>query len=310
MSRPKRVREISEYTPLFRHFVNLICNRIKINGMPEEIDEKFFIYHVLLDGRILFFTDNGKYHAMWFSGRGERNEYYIQKERLVTNPWVPNEKHVYNENNSVIVYSDVNAYLDNCDAGLYDFVNEYVEIINAIDKSIKALAKNSKVIAFITGSDTGFVQSARVMINKLFEGDECIGIMEESLVDNIKVNPIADKMDYKFSELTKARQYYISDFYQKIGIANNQNMKKERLTDNESQLIENVAGIDFTHIIDNLNFSISKVNDLFNLNISFSLNEDDKDDKEKEEIEDEPNSGLVDETEMGDGDGEDGGKNE
>lgn len=304
MNPKRRERVVSDLSPIFRHFVNLVINRVKVNGLPEEIDEKFFLQHVLLDGRVLFFKKNSKYHVMWFSGKGERNEYYIQKERLIVNPWDTSLNGAYDDTNSVIVYSDVNAYLDSCDAGLYDFINDYTEIINAIDKSVKALAKNSKVIAFLTGSDSSFVSSAKLMIKKMFEGDECIGVMEESLVDNIKVNPIADRMDYKFSELTKARQYYISDFYQKIGVANNQNMKKERLTDNESQLIENVAGVDFNHIIDNLNFSINMVNTLFGLSISFELNEDREEKEEKEEVKDDKS--LVDETDVGDNDGKDG----
>lgn len=304
MNPKRRERVVSDLSPIFRHFVNLVINRVKVNGLPEEIDEKFFLQHVLLDGRVLFFKKNSKYHVMWFSGKGERNEYYIQKERLIVNPWDTSLNGAYDDTNSVIVYSDVNAYLDSCDAGLYDFISDYTEIIDAIDKSVKALAKNSKVIAFLTGSDSSFVTSAKLMIKRMFEGDECIGVMEESLVDNIKVNPIADRMDYKFSELTKARQYYISDFYQKIGVANNQNMKKERLTDNESQLIENVAGVDFNHIIDNLNFSINMVNTLFGLSISFELNEDREEKEEKEEVKDDES--LVDETDVGDDDGKDG----
>lgn len=280
----------SDFTPVFRHFVNVLCNRVVVNNLPEEINEKFFLYQVLLYGRILFFKKAGKYHVMWFSGKGERDEYYIQKEFLIVNPWATETNGNYTEKTACIVYSDINAYIENADVGLYDFVNDYSEIINSIDASIRALAKNSKVIAFLTGSTNSFVNSAKQMINTLLNSDNCIGVMEESLAESIKVNPISEKMDYKFSELIKARQYYISDFYQKLGISANMNMKAERLTDNESQLIDSVSDIDFEHILDNLNFSIAKVNDLFGLNISFELNEkkevvNNYDDEEGEENE-------------------------
>ena len=112
------------------------------------------------------------------------------------------------------------------------------------------------------------------MVKNLVDGDDCFGVCEESLVDSIKVNPISDRMDYKFSELIKTRQYFISDFYQKIGISANMNMKAERLTDNESQLIDSVSEVDFNHILDNLNYSFKFINDKFGLNISFELKED------------------------------------
>ena len=290
-NRRRRDLTKSEFSPVFRHFVNVLINRVVVDNLPEEIDEKFLLYHVLLFGRILIFKKNGKFHTMWFSGKGKMNEYYIQKEFLIVNPWATETSGDYDEKNAGILYSDINAYIENADVGLYDLVKDYSEIINSIDTSIRALSKNSKVIAFITGSTQSFVSSAKQMINTLLNSDDCIGVMEESLVDSIKVNPISEKMDYKFSELIKARQYYISDFYQKIGISANMNMKAERLTDNESQLIDSCAEVDFEHIIDNLNFSVSKINDLFDLNISFRLNEDevvdnyDKgDEKDGEEI--------------------------
>ena len=267
----------SDFTPVFRHFVNVLINRVVADNLPEEIDQKFLLYHVLLYGRVLFFKKNGKYHVMWFSGKGERNEYYIQKEFLIVNPWAEETAGDYDEKNAGILYSDINAYIENCDVGLYDFVHDYSEIINSIDSSIRALAKNSKVIAFLTGSTTSFVNSAKQTIKQLVNSEDCIGVLEESLVDSIRVNPISEKMDYKFSELIKARQYYISDFYQKIGVSANMNMKAERLTDNESQLIDSVSDIDFRHIIDNLNFSVGFINEKFGLNISFRLNEKEED---------------------------------
>ena len=270
--------EKSDFTPMFRHFTNLLINRVVVNNLPEEINEKFFLYHVLLFGRILFFKKNGKYHVMWFSGKGHLDEYYIQKDFLIVNPWATETNGDYDEKNAVIVYSDINAYIENADVGLYGFIEKYSTIINSIDASINALAKNSKVIAFLTGSTKSFVTSAKEVIRNLLNSEDCIGVMEESLVDSIKVNPISEKMDYKFSELIKARQYYISDFYQKIGISANMNMKAERLTDNESQLIDAVSDVDFEHIIDNLNYSISFVNELFGLDISFSLNEEPQND--------------------------------
>lgn len=273
-NRRRRDLAKSEFSPVFRHFVNVLINRVVVDNLPEEIDEKFLLYHVLLFGRILIFKKNGKFHTMWFSGKGKMNEYYIQKEFLIVNPWATETTGDYDEKNAGILYSDINAYIENADVGLYDLVKDYSEIINSIDTSIRALSKNSKVIAFITGSTQSFVSSAKQMVNTLLNSDDCIGVMEESLVDSIKVNPISERMDYKFSELIKARQYYISDFYQKIGISANMNMKAERLTDNESQLIDSCAEVDFEHIIDNLNFSVAKINDLFDLNISFRLNED------------------------------------
>lgn len=277
--------------PLFRHFTNVLINRVKVNELPEEIDKHFFLYHVLLYGRVLFFKHNEKYHVFWFGGGGDKNEYHIQSDFIITNPWLPNSNTLnFNEENSAIVYSDVTAYLNNTDVGLLPLVERYANTVTTIDKSIDIIAKNARLLALLTGSTNSFVQSARQFVKQAFDNNEAFLFMEESLVDSIKSNPLTDKMEYKLSELIKARQYYISDFYQKIGVSANQNMKKERLTDDESQLIDNVSCVDFKHILDYLNHSIEKVNKLFGLSISFELNEE----KEKE-VEDEDKGDEKDE---------------
>lgn len=288
---------------MFRHFANVLIDRVRVNNLPEEIDKNFLLYHVLLYGRVLLFQSNGKYHVYWFGGGGSKNEYHIQNEFIVTNPWLPHNNTLsFTEDNAVILYSDVTSYLTNSDIGLLPLVEKYSETVTTIDKSIDIIAKNSRLLALLTGSTDSFVQSARQFVKQAFDNDEAFLFMEESLVDAIKSNPLTDKMEYKLSELIKTRQYYISDFYQKIGVSANQNMKKERLTDDESQLIDNVSCVDFNHILSYLNESAEKANKIFGLNLSFELNEDkdntedekDTDDKKEEEKEEEGKSSQLD----------------
>ena len=265
----------SQYDHVFRSLVNVVCDRIKFDNLPEEIDDAFLRYQLLLYGKVLFFSHKNSYHVFWFSGTGKHNEYHIDNEFLVTNPWMdyPNNfSKTYNESQACIIYSDINAYIEDADCGLFDFVAEYAKIISSIDRSIYILAKNSRLIAILTGQTMSFVESAKIAIDRVFKGDDSFAIMEESLLDSIKVNPIGEKSDYKLSELIKTRQYYVSEFMQKIGVSCNQNMKKERLTDNESELISSVSTISFNHIINNINTSLKKVNKTFNLNISCSIN--------------------------------------
>lgn len=309
--RVKRSFEFSEFDLTRRHLINVACNRIKFNGLPDEIDEHFLKYQLLLYGRILFYKCDGRYHVFWFTGRGTYSEYHIQNIFRVVNPWysgkIAGGKNLdLTEDNAVIVFSDINAYVENADVGLWDIIEKYAKLINQFDRSIEILTKTTRIIGFLTGNTRSFVKSAEKAIDLAFNGEKAFVIMEESLVDSIKCNPIADKMDYKMSELIKARQYYLSDFYQKIGVGSNQNMKKERLTDNESQLIESVAGVDFTPILDNINSSLKKVNDLFDLNITVELNEQKPDDNEKKEKEKEESSQLHNDDDMGSKDGEGG----
>ena len=265
----------SQYNHIFRYLVNITCDRIKFDNLPEEIDDAFLRYQLLLYGKVLFFKHKNTHHVFWYSGTGIHNEYHIDKEFLVTNPWLDYPQSFtqkFQDSEAVIIYSDINGYIEDTDCGLFDFISEYSSIISAIDRSIYILAKNSRLIAFLTGQTMSFVESAKITIDRVFKGDEAFAIMEESLLDSIKVNPIGEKTEYKLSELIKTRQYYVSEFMQKIGISANQNMKKERLTDDESELISSVSSISFDYICNNINSCLKKVNKLFNLNITCSIN--------------------------------------
>ena len=265
----------SQYNHIFRYLVNITCDRIKFFNLPEEIDDAFLRYQLLLYGKVLFFKHKNSHHVFWYSGTGIHNEYHIDKEFLVTNPWLDypqNFTQKFQDSEAVIIYSDINGYIEDTDCGLFDFISEYADIISAIDRSIYILAKNSRLIAFLTGQTMSFVESAKITIDRVFKGDDAFAIMEESLLDSIKVNPIGEKTEYKLSELIKTRQYYVSEFMQKIGISANQNMKKERLTDDESELISSVSSISFDYIVNNINSCLNKVNKLFNLNITCSIN--------------------------------------
>ena len=265
----------SQYNHIFRSLVNITCDRIKFDNLPDEIDDAFLRYQLLLYGKVLFFKHKDSHHVFWYSGTGIHNEYHIDKEFLVTNPWLDYPQSFtqkFQDTEAVIIFSDINGYIEDADCGLFEFISEYANIISAIDRSIYILAKNSRLIAFLTGQTMSFVESAKVAIDRVFKGDEAFAIMEESLLDSIKVNPIGEKTEYKLSELIKTRQYYVSEFFQKIGISANQNMKKERLTDNESELISSVSSISFDYIVNNINSCLKKVNKLFNLNITCSIN--------------------------------------
>ena len=78
----------SQYDHVFRSLVNVVCDRIKFEGLPEEIDDAYLRYQLLLYGKVLFFTHKNSYHVFWYSGTGKHNEYHIDNEFLVTNPWM------------------------------------------------------------------------------------------------------------------------------------------------------------------------------------------------------------------------------
>ena len=44
----------SQYNHIFRYLVNITCDRIKFDNLPEEIDDAFLRYQLLLYGKVLF----------------------------------------------------------------------------------------------------------------------------------------------------------------------------------------------------------------------------------------------------------------
>ena len=120
---------------------------------------------------------------------------------------------------------------DDMGQGLMSIYARYSSLLVETDLTALMSLINKRADSVIIANDDVTVESARVFIEKLAQGETNI-IMENSLFEGIKILPKQEQAQ-KLDELYQFSQYLKASMYNEIGLNANYNMKKERLISDE-----------------------------------------------------------------------------
>jgi len=150
----------------------------------------------------------------------------------------------------------------------------------------------------ISSSDDQTTESAKSYLNKIIDGS--LGVIgEQKLFKALSVTPTNGKQNSTFSDLYGYQQFIIAQLNNTIGLATNNNMKRERLTTNEIEVNKNASYPLVDNMLKNRQLAAEKINELFDLNIQVeyssiwgadnsNVSEDEPTDEPPDEPTDEP----------------------
>lgn len=143
----------------------------------------------------------------------------------------------------------------------------------------------------ISSSDDQTTQSAKDYLNKIIDGS--LGVIgEQKLFKSLSVTPTNTKQTATFSDLYGYQQFIIAQLNNTIGLATNNNMKRERLTTNEIEINKNASYPLVDNMLRNRQQAVEQINKMFGLDITVGYSSiwgtDNTDDSKV--IEDENNS--------------------
>lgn len=119
----------------------------------------------------------------------------------------------------------------------------------------------------ISSSDDQTTQSAKEYLNKIIDGS--LGVIgEQKLFKALSVTPTNTKQTATFSDLYGYQQFILAQLNNTIGLATNNNMKRERLTTNEIEINKNASYPLVDNMLRNRQQAVEKINDMFDLNIN------------------------------------------
>lgn len=96
-------------------------------------------------------------------------------------------------------------------------------------------------------------------------------VLEESLIESIKVNPITANPAANITELVELQQYIIANFYNNIGIKTNYQMKKERMITDEINSLNDFLAVSLDTMLNARLEAVEKINEKFGTSIKVSL---------------------------------------
>ena len=207
-----------------------------------------------------------------FSGQDPYNQ---PTKAIVNNPSL-NYNGTFTINDDCIIIKN-----DDMQQGLIHIYNKYGTLL--IENQITMLMTdyNYRMPFTISSKDDTTTQSAREYLQKIIDGS--LGVIGEAkLFDALKVTPTNNKGVNSFADLYGYQQFIEAQLNNTIGLATNNNMKRERLTTNEIEVNKNASYPLIDNMLRNRKQAVEKINKMFDLdiNVEFSsiwngTNEDD-----------------------------------
>ena len=155
---------------------------------------------------------------------------------------------------------------DDMKQGLLHIYNKYGSLL--IENQITMLMTdyNYRMPFTISTQDDNTAQSAQQYLQKIIDGS--LGVIGEAkLFDSLKVIPTNNKGVNSFADLFGYQQFIEAELNNSIGLATNNNMKRERLTTNEIDVNKNSTYPLIDNMLRNRKQAVEKINKMFDLNI-------------------------------------------
>lgn len=230
------------------------------SNLPETIPAVELEKMLQINGYAVIAEYQGNLYAFQagFSGQDPYNQ---PTKAIVNNPALKNNTtYTIGENCIVIKNDDMKQGLN----GIYEYYGQRL-----IENQITMLMTdyNLRMPFTISSSDDQTTQSAKMYLKKIIDGS--LGVIgEQKLFKALSVTPTNSKQTTTFSDLYGYQQFIIAQLNNTIGLATNNNMKRERLTTNEIEVNKNASYPLVDNMLKNRQQAVAAINEMFDVDIS------------------------------------------
>lgn len=203
-----------------------------------------------VDGNLYAFTGG-------FSGQ---DVYKRPTKAIVNNPALNNHDEFTIGEDCVVIKND------DMQQGLTKLYNHYGQRL--IENQITMLMTdyNYRIPFTISSNDDATTQSAREYLQKIVDGS--LGVIGEArLFKSLSVTPTNNKGTNDFADLYGYQQFILAQLNNAIGLATNNNMKRERITTNEIEINKNASYPLVDNMLANRQNAVDAINKMFDLEI-------------------------------------------
>lgn len=256
--------QLTDKHKLLKQFKNNQLNKsltmFEWSNLPDTIPQVELEKMLQINGYAVIARYQGKLYAFQagFSGQDPYNQ---PTKAIVNNPALKNNTtYTIGEDCIVIKNDDMKQGLN----GIYEYYGQRL-----IENQITMLMTdyNLRMPFTISSSDDQTTQSAKMYLKKIIDGS--LGVIgEQKLFKALSVTPTNSKQTATFADLYGYQQFIIAQLNNTIGLATNNNMKRERLTTNEIEVNKNASYPLVDNMLKNRQQAVDAINEMFNTDIS------------------------------------------
>lgn len=250
-----------------RYLYQLIFSRFKF-GLPKDWDLNFFRYWLFSWGSIaVMYTREYGWICAPYSV-SHINMYWNPKEIVITNSYLTNPKYgVIGVNSGIIKLFDDYGGLD-------DLVRHYAVKLAQIDRCIDVNLMNANVTKYFEARNKKHAQEIKDLYAQSTQGEPLV-VANESVTKGKQIDTLYKdiKTTYIVNDLLQSKRTIINEFLTKIGIANANYDKRERLNTDEVNQNDDETKAMINVIYDNIKEGIAEINAISGLGITVELTE-------------------------------------
>lgn len=256
--------QLTDKHKLLKQFKNNQLNKsltmFEWSNLPDTIPQVELEKMLQINGYAVIAEYQGKLYAFQagFSGQDPYNQ---PTKAIVNNPALKNNTtYTIGKDCIVIKNDDMKQGLN----GIYEYYGQRL-----IENQITMLMTdyNLRMPFTISSSDDQTTQSAKMYLKKIIDGS--LGVIgEQKLFKALSVTPTNSKQTATFADLYGYQQFIIAQLNNTIGLATNNNMKRERLTTNEIEVNKNASYPLVDNMLKNRQQAVDAINEMFNTDVS------------------------------------------
>lgn len=257
--KPKRINDLVKYT------LSRTSMMFKWNGLPDTIPQRMIELYLQTNGNVCITTHNAQLYAFIGGLGGEPNPYYMPTIYTIANPALHYDANLIIDDECIVIPSD-SMY-----TGLLPMIQKYATLIVENELSLYINLINARVPAIVGADSSGVADSANMLFTDIEKGK--LGVVATNqFFEGLKSLPYSATASHTLTDLLEIEQYLKASLFNEIGLQSNFNMKRERLTDDETALNETALLPFIDDMLNQRKLGIEKVNAMYGTNISIELN--------------------------------------
>lgn len=236
----------------------------KVSGLPDTIPKEFYDRFLFLNGTCFLTKVKGDLYIFQGSFGGEPDAYYRPTLYIVANPALKYNATLDIQKDGVLLRNDP-LWL-----GLYPMLSRYSVLMAENILTMRMADIMLRTPAYLSAPDDKTQQSAIEFLHQLEDGK--LGVIGENrFFEGLKLQSPPSSNGSYLTQFIELQQYYIGSFYAEIGLEASFNMKREALSDSETQMNNDIMLPLIDEMLQVRKEDFDKVNAMYGTNITIDF---------------------------------------
>ena len=235
----------------------------RYEGLPDSIPQRELERQLQTKGYAFITEFKGKLYSFTDGLGGEPDPYGNPTKITIANPALKYNATLDLEKDGVLIRGD--SMMN----GLRYLLEKYVTMMNENEVTMMVNSFNTRMPTLISAGDDKTRESAEQFLQRIVNGEMGV-IAENRLFDGIKVHSNSNSGVGSFTQLIEYQQYLKATLYNELGLEMNNNMKRERLTQDEVNMTDIIYPF-IDNMLTNREMGIEQVNKKYGKEITIGL---------------------------------------